>query len=75
MLMQIHDELVFEVPPEERKKSSPSCAEMTKALSANLEVPLGVDVSVGDNWLEVEYASLHQARSCGMADSAAAFEL
>jgi DNA polymerase-1 len=53
MLLQIHDELVFEVPPEEL---SPVAAlittEMTTAL--RLDVPLKVDVAAGPNWLDVD---------------------
>jgi DNA polymerase I len=57
MLLQIHDELVFEVPPEE----IPDVAalvneEMTTPLmeSLRLEVPLKVDLAMGPNWLDVE---------------------
>ncbi len=54
LLLQIHDELVFEVPPEEREDV---CAlvreEMTRALADRLTVPLQVDMGVGPNWLDV----------------------
>ena len=51
MIMQVHDELVFEVPPAEvddltllvRKEMSEVCP---------LKVPLVVDIGVGRNWLE-----------------------
>ena len=53
MLMQIHDELVFETPPEELQDVAKLVAhEMTSALK--LEVPLKVDVAHGSNWLDVE---------------------
>jgi DNA polymerase I len=53
MLMQIHDELVFEVPPEELPEVAKLVEhEMTTALM--LEVPLRVDIAAGPNWLEVE---------------------
>jgi DNA polymerase-1 len=53
MLMQIHDELVFEAPPEELKEVAKLVAhEMTTALT--LEVPLRVDLAHGPNWLDVE---------------------
>lgn len=53
MLMQIHDELVFEAPPEELEDLAKMVAhEMTTALK--LEVPLKVDVAQGPNWLDVE---------------------
>lgn len=53
LLLQIHDELVFEVPPEELDRVALLVRrEMTEALAAKLEVPLGVDIEVGDNWLD-----------------------
>jgi DNA polymerase-1 len=53
MLMQIHDELVFEAPPDELQDAAKLVAhEMTTALK--LEVPLRVDLAAGLNWLEVE---------------------
>src|SRR6266545_425639 len=54
MLLQIHDELVFEAPPEEvREVAALVTEEMTTALASRLQVPLKVDVSVGPNWLDV----------------------
>jgi DNA polymerase-1 len=53
MLLQIHDELVFETPAAEQHRLAALVAEeMTTALE--LRVPLKVDVSVGPNWLETE---------------------
>jgi DNA polymerase-1 len=53
MLLTVHDELVFEVPPGELKEVAALVEhEMTHALP--LEVPLKVDVAVGPNWLDVE---------------------
>ncbi len=52
MLLQIHDELVFEVPPEELNAVARLVnEEMTTALQ--LEVPLKVDLAAGPNWLDV----------------------
>jgi DNA polymerase-1 len=51
MIMQVHDELVFEVKTEQLD----SAIEMIKTLmsgAADLTVPLIVDVGVGDNWDE-----------------------
>jgi len=53
MILQIHDELVFETP----RSELPALAqvveeEMTRALP--LRVPLKVDVAAGPNWLDVE---------------------
>ncbi len=53
MLLQIHDELVFEVPAAEADSLIEMVREeMTGALELN--VPLVVDISIGDNWLETE---------------------
>jgi len=51
MIMQVHDELVFEVyKPELDQVKSLVCREMEKAIP--LDVPIKVDVGVGENWLE-----------------------
>jgi DNA polymerase-1 len=51
MLLQIHDELVFELPPEEQTQLVRLVhEEMTQALAAKLYVPLRVDMSIGANW-------------------------
>ena len=53
MLLQIHDELVFEVPADEVEALITLVKqEMEQALP--LRVPLIVDVKTGDNWLDVE---------------------
>jgi DNA polymerase I len=53
MLLQVHDELVFEVPgPELDAVSALVRAEMEGA--ATLSVPLVVDVGTGKNWLETK---------------------
>jgi DNA polymerase-1 len=53
MLLQIHDELVFEMPPDEVETLAARVTEeMTTPLK--LEVPLKVDVAVGPNWLDVQ---------------------
>jgi DNA polymerase-1 len=55
MLLQIHDELVFEVPLGELLDVSALVREeMTGALAQQLHVPIQVDLSVGNNWLEVK---------------------
>jgi DNA polymerase I len=53
MLLQVHDELVFEAPPEE----APEITALVKREMENvyrLEVPLLVDVGVGDNWRDAK---------------------
>ena len=53
MLLQVHDELVFEVPESEHDDLHALVVqEMEHA--AELSVPLVVDVGVGDNWLETK---------------------
>ncbi len=49
MIMQVHDELVFEISePEVAHCVEPLCEIMCSA--ASLNVPLLVDIGVGDNW-------------------------
>lgn len=53
MLLQVHDELVLEAPPE----SVENVAAMVRShmeSAAQLRVPLVVDVGVGPNWLEAK---------------------
>ncbi len=53
MLMQIHDELVFEVPPDERDAMVAMVREeMASALAERISVRLAVDIGVGPNWLD-----------------------
>lgn len=52
MLLQVHDELVFEVPPEELDILRQLLFEiMPNALK--LRVPLKIDIKVGKNWAEM----------------------
>ncbi len=52
MLLQVHDELVFEVPPDELDTMRQLIAElMPNALK--LIVPLKIDIKVGKNWAEM----------------------
>ena len=54
ILLQIHDELIFEVPNTELKKiSSIIKEEMTSVVNSDLHsfsIPLTVDINSGDNW-------------------------
>jgi len=53
MTLQVHDELVFEVPESELDAMKPLVREhMEKAYS--LEVPLLVEIGVGPNWRDME---------------------
>ena len=52
MILQVHDELVFEVPEKEREKLLGMVRhEMESAIA--LDVPLKVDVQIGRNWGEM----------------------
>jgi DNA polymerase-1 len=53
LLLQIHDELVFEFPPVERERLETLVTEEMAAAAA-LAVPLKVDVHVGPNWAACE---------------------
>ncbi len=52
MLLQIHDELIFEVPPEECSNLE-RCVREEMESAAQLTVPLKVDITFGENWAEV----------------------
>ncbi|NET89600.1 MAG: DNA polymerase I [Kamptonema sp. SIO1D9] len=53
LLLQVHDELVLEVPPEESSELQPKIrATMENAVA--LTVPLVVEVRAGDNWMEAK---------------------
>lgn len=51
MILTVHDELVFEVPEEEKEAAA---ILVTKAMTevAEMKVPLAVDLSFGANWAE-----------------------
>ncbi len=51
MLLQIHDELLFETPPDELDALTAMVREEMGA-ALPLEVPIVVDVGIGDNWSE-----------------------
>ncbi|MFN5835938.1 MAG: DNA polymerase, partial [Pseudanabaena sp.] len=53
LLLQVHDELVFEVPPDEIEELQPKIkAAMESAL--DLSVKLEVDIHTGKNWMEAK---------------------
>jgi DNA polymerase-1 len=53
MLLQIHDELLFEVPREHAGRFA-AWAKKTMEAAAELGVPLVVDVKAGPNWQDME---------------------
>ena len=53
MLLQVHDELIFEVPREEMEMMQKLVPEVMST-SLILSVPLKVDIKTGNNWGEME---------------------
>jgi len=54
MLLQIHDELVFECPEENVEAACPIIQEDMEHPGINLRVPLKAAPGVGDNWVEAK---------------------
>jgi DNA polymerase-1 len=52
MILQVHDELVFEVPRNEVEALKPLIHDGMKNAIPDLRVPIVVDMGVGENWLE-----------------------
>ena len=51
MILQVHDELVFDIPEEEESVMRKLVMqEMKEAL--HLSVPIEVEIGIGKNWLE-----------------------
>ena len=53
MILQVHDELVFEVPDKEVKATA-ALARDVLCHAYDLDVPLAVEVSAGQDWLNME---------------------
>ena len=53
MLLQIHDELVFEAPERRDPADWPHWFGETMTTALDLSVPLKVDIAAGPNWLDV----------------------
>jgi DNA polymerase-1 len=53
LLLQVHDELVFEVPPQEWEELKPQIKSVMEN-AVSLSVPLVVDIHAGDNWMETK---------------------
>ena len=51
MLLQVHDELVFDVHNSELEKIQPMIKQEME-IAFQLDVPLVVDLGMGKNWLE-----------------------
>ena len=52
MILQVHDELVFDVPKSEIEIVKPIIEHCMKTAIPNLKVPIEVGMGIGDNWLE-----------------------
>ena len=52
MVLQIHDELIFETPPDEAKQVERLVREEMERV-VELKVPLKVDTYIGKNWGEI----------------------
>lgn len=52
MILQVHDELVFDVPKDELEKVKPIIEKKMREAMPNLEVPIVVEMDTGHNWLE-----------------------
>lgn len=52
MILQVHDELCFTVPADERERLVAMVKEEMEQVLPSLSVPLVADVGVGENWLE-----------------------
>jgi DNA polymerase-1 len=53
ILLQVHDELVLEAPMAEVESAS-KMVQQKMEQAAKLDVPLVVDIGVGDNWLDAK---------------------
>lgn len=53
LLLQVHDELVFEVPPQEWEELQPQIKSVMEN-AVSLTVPLLVEVRAGNNWMETK---------------------
>lgn len=52
MILQVHDELVFDVEKSELERLKPLVSDHMRHALPNLKVPIEVEMGVGDNWLE-----------------------
>jgi DNA polymerase-1 len=52
MIMQVHDELVFDAPKDEVDRVVPIIEQLMREAIPDLAVPIVVETDMGDNWLE-----------------------
>jgi DNA polymerase-1 len=53
MILQVHDELVFEIPVEELERTKNLVKSLMEGV-AKLDVPIKVEMKMGKNWYEAE---------------------
>jgi DNA polymerase-1 len=53
LILQVHDEVILEVPPDEHERASGLTLEAMRG-AADLRVPLEVNLAWGDNWAEAK---------------------
>jgi DNA polymerase-1 len=53
MLLQVHDELVLEVPDDELEEAGRLVREVMEGVGIDLSVPLRVEIAIGQNWEEM----------------------
>ncbi|MBE9222083.1 DNA polymerase I [Cyanobacterium stanieri LEGE 03274] len=53
LLLQVHDELVFEIPPHEVEELTIKIKNIMENV-INLSIPLIVDINIGKNWMEAK---------------------
>ena len=53
MILTVHDELLFEVPAG-RAETIAALVRQTMESAASLDVPLTVDMGIGENWKEAK---------------------
>lgn len=54
MILQVHDELIFEVPVEELERAKKLIKTTMEQVEPRLQVPIKVDMKVGRNWYAAE---------------------
>jgi DNA polymerase-1 len=53
MILQVHDELVFEVPKKEVEKTG-QVVKAAMESAAKIDAPLIVEIGVGENWVDAK---------------------
>ena len=54
MILQVHDELVFDIPASEKQAFEVLVRETMEGILGNTSVPIRVDISEGLNWYEAK---------------------